>query len=865
MSATVDPKKLKRIDIFVSKKGETPTKKNKAYSFPVNETNWNEKYDFDVYSDLVSDSAVKSKVSEFSVQFSGDMPPPPPPPPPDIPIAILMANPPVAKVGERVVLDASLSKNCDTITFSQISGENMVTIEDTPDPKQKQFTAPDVQTQTNLGFKIIGEKGGNTSEANVVVIVTPVNQPPPPPPDPTHKLVRMVIMSDNDITSHAEKTMQYSVQVPDTNLIIHVGDGPYDNSGTKWVAMMRKYITDTLLAKFRIAKGNHDCSSSESNQTQIDIENWLVHLKDPSIPANRIRDNLWLKSEQIGNVFNIYMDSEDMDVEFKDKKQYNWVKEQIEKAKQLKAQGLIDWVFVYFHKPFFTLKSSHSPYTSVRFLYKDLFKDIVDIIFHGHNHNTQLWLPMIPNQSTANGEGSQLFTWKDQAKRIFDFTKEHGWLTVVCGHAGHEWNEINDSGSGVQNVMHYRDSGQFGLIKVDVVGKNAKIIELDNTGKEYFSYEVSKEDGTIPPPPPPPPPDDDVDAKFPELLAKGKVGSMFLLDGSLSTGNIKNWNITQIEGQTVQLENVPNLKYSKQFIMPNERLKFTLTVFSDTKSNSDTITVDPVTDIPPPPVENGLTKIHDSSLVLSKEHTVKSGQFSSVDPQIDMTNAGQGDKTLYIKKGSNGQNYITFGGERTRWNVFYSKDHRTPNDWNKIPKSFCNLMYEVEWSPLNANCRNLSFSFRTIHDPLSDGKEGFGKFGMHWGISDGPEVGIKVEYFHNEHGSGHDFPLPKKIEIGKKVKTRMWIWSDPTGKREVTQFGQIQYEGDPKWYDVVKFTYTSSNWGSPPSGGSSVDKAEITGGPYMLAGIRSWCRSNGGGQFNIYSFNLYRIEQIPNI
>jgi len=368
-----------------------------------------------------------------------------------------------------------------------------------------------------------------------------------------------------------------------------------------------------------------------------------------------------------------------------------------------------------------------------------------------------------------------------------------------------------------------------------------------------------------------------LDSQLSASSTEAKPNDMIILDGTSSTplDKISNWVIRQptSDPQKVTLEDVleggsvQNLK--KKFIFPdtNNILNFELEI-SDAQNNKDTSTTKVTRKAdtePEPPVENGLVKIHDSNLVLSKEHSVKAGQFSSVDPQIDMTNAGQGDKTLYIKKGTNGQNYITFGGERTRWNVFYSKDYRDANDWNKIPKTFCNIMYEIEWSPLNANCRNLSFSFRTIHDPLSDGKEGFGKFGMHWGISDGKVVGIKVEYFHNKHGKGHDFPLPKAIEIGKKVKTRMWIWSDPTGKREVTQFGQIQYEDDPKWYDVVKFTYNSSNWGSVPTGGSSVDKAEITGGPYMLSGIRTWCRSNGGGQFNIYSFNLYRIETIPKI
>ena len=257
----------------------------------------------------------------------------------------------------------------------------------------------------------------------------------------------------------------------------------------------------------------------------------------------------------------------------------------------------------------------------------------------------------------------------------------------------------------------------------------------------------------------------------------------------------------------------------------------------------------------------GLVEIHNSDLVLSKEHTINSSQFSTVDPLVEMTNGGQGDKTLYVKKGNDDKNYLTFGGDRTRWNVYLNKDYKNPEDWNKIPMEYSNVMYEVEWSPIDSNCKNLSFSFRTIHDPLDGDDEGFGKYGMHWMVGgDHPEVGIKVEYFHNEHGDGHDFQLPKPIELNKKFKVRMYIWSDPTGKREVTQKGEIQYEGDPKWHEVVNFKYTSSNWGSPPSGGSNADRNEYESGPYMKPGIRMWCRSNGGGKFNIYSFKVYRIK-----
>ena len=76
--------------------------------------------------------------------------------------------------------------------------------------------------------------------------------------------------------------------------------------------MMREYITDALKPIFMISRGNHDTQSSESMQTQRDIEEWLTELKITGGPPDT-----WISAKQLGNVYIINMDSEDMDVKFK--------------------------------------------------------------------------------------------------------------------------------------------------------------------------------------------------------------------------------------------------------------------------------------------------------------------------------------------------------------------------------------------------------------------------------------------------------------------------------------------------------------------------------------------------------------------
>ena len=303
-------------------------------------------------------------------------------------------------------------------------------------------------------------------------------------------MIKIVFHADNDVTPGA-KAVNAAMVTENADLYCFVGDGPYSDSGTVWVSQQKQHFDDKK-AKMMWSRGNHDEDESESKQTQEDMEEWFPEAKGVGIT------DCWLSSRQVGNVYIISMDTQDLDVEFK-RDQFNWVTAELAKAKQLRASGQIDWVVCMCHKPWFTLKTSHSPYTAVRFLYKDLFRDEVDFMVHGHNHNTQLWKPMIPNQSEANGEGEQLFTMMPDGK-TFDFSKDHGTAYIVTGHSGHEWNSISDSGGGVANVLHYRDDGEYGYTLIEFDGKKATVFSKDIGNGVTFQYPVSREGGIIIPP-----------------------------------------------------------------------------------------------------------------------------------------------------------------------------------------------------------------------------------------------------------------------------------------------------------------------------------------------------------------------------
>ena len=497
-------------------------------------------------------------------------------------------------------------------------------------------------------------------------------------------VVRLVAVADDDITSHStliRKAVVKENTFAPIDRLLHIGDGPYAGEGKTWSNKTKTEYGTELIQKFRIVRGNHDTHTSEDAQTQIDIGEAF------NLPI----EGNWLWAERVGNTYLIGMDSEDLDIEF-ERDQKKFVAAEIAKAKQLRASGQIDWIIVMVHKPWFTLKSSASPYTAVRRIYNDMFLDAqVDFMFYGHNHNWQGWFPMeVDFSEEANGLGKQLFELMPDNK-TFDFSKRHGWQGTVTGSAGHEWNSIKDDGPGVKNVMKYFDSGLFIYTLLEIDGKLAKLFAKDSDNKVLFEAHFSREGTIIPEPectdpakcidsttglcrpmqanehksptnglcmsttptdpiptcPPgytfdkasckcmkddPPPteckpnwyynhelkrcipkliPDDDtqplgVDARFKVPVIKAKAGAVVELDGSTSTGAIISWEIVQsaTDVAKVTLNDIPALKYTKGFTMPDtiEVLDFTLTVRNATSSDVANVMVqkEDVVVTPPP-------------------------------------------------------------------------------------------------------------------------------------------------------------------------------------------------------------------------------------------------------------------------
>jgi DNA-binding beta-propeller fold protein YncE len=352
--------------------------------------------------------------------------------------------------------------------------------------------------------------------------------------------------------------------------------------------------------------------------------------------------------------------------------------------------------------------------------------------------------------------------------------------------------------------------------------KTGKVYVVD---RENQRIQVFAPEGSTPPPPPPP---DDVDAKFPELLAKAKPGTTFVLDGSQSSGSITSWNIIQVEGPTVQLVDNPK-KYSKQFIMPNEKVKFTLTVNSPTKSNSDTITVNPDNDTTEPTGK----VLWDSNIHMKvdKITTVK-GTFG--DQKID------------------GKGFYTAASGSPRCILYPDGKFELEADSGHgriyVKAKNYNARLEGELMFVDSNLDNTTWKLRNRHGMGGDCQNRFGGVGgvLERGTAGSGAVETKIEKCHNEHESGQSGNLPKAVNAGQWIGFKYSVFDTPS-KDGIVQQLEIDYKDGQGFKKVLDATFKN-----PPA--YYVDKNKF------MENSEFWIRINNSKTGKVAYKNVRLIE-----
>jgi len=131
------------------------------------------------------------------------------------------------------------------------------------------------------------------------------------------------------------------------------------------------------------------------------------------------------------------MNSQDPDLDLKNKDQYNWLKSKLEEASKLRdKENNVNWIFVMMHKPLYTLKGGHKPERKARDIYQPLFDQYqVDFVLHGHSHNIQRTLPI----KYGGLDQEPIVTVSN-----LDFSQDHGQIYIVSGAGGRALYEFDE-------------------------------------------------------------------------------------------------------------------------------------------------------------------------------------------------------------------------------------------------------------------------------------------------------------------------------------------------------------------------------------------------------------------------------------
>jgi predicted phosphodiesterase len=196
-----------------------------------------------------------------------------------------------------------------------------------------------------------------------------------------------------------------------------------------------------------------------------------------------------------GNLLQAYMD------EFKLDKQYysfdylnahfialsteldeNEVKEQLQFVRSdlssTKANQNIDWIIVFFHKPFYS--ASNTDPTNMRRTYHPVFENFdVDLVIQGHSHNYQRSYPLLFNEARHS---EPLVSDKEQ----FQYNDPKGIIFVIAGTGGESVHSLNKKSFLASSYEGY------GCINVKIKGETLSVEYYSDSNDTIDKFMISK-------------------------------------------------------------------------------------------------------------------------------------------------------------------------------------------------------------------------------------------------------------------------------------------------------------------------------------------------------------------------------------
>jgi predicted phosphodiesterase len=222
-------------------------------------------------------------------------------------------------------------------------------------------------------------------------------------------------------------------------LVLGLGDYSYENTAACWFK-----IVDPLADKMKIAIGNHD------HQEVGKLPKYMNHFG--------LREQYY--SFDYENVHFIALSTE---IPFNvNSAQYKFVNSDLSRAA---SDPNIDWIIVYYHRPMYTIPSTHAAISSLRNTYHPLFEQYeVDLVLQGHNHNYQRTYPIKFNNILSRHPietSTNTTTYADPEGQIFA-TVGTGGVDLYPFKAKEDY-----------FVKQYRG---FGILNVDITNNDGKML-----------------------------------------------------------------------------------------------------------------------------------------------------------------------------------------------------------------------------------------------------------------------------------------------------------------------------------------------------------------------------------------------------
>lgn len=514
-----------------------------------------------IYLDFIPDGVPKAEYGEIAVKVGEQIPINKPP-------TVQTTSNVVVKPSEVVKILATIidpEKQPLTVKWELTGGTTDFKEGNEGDSYWIEFTAPAEDSDFSFRVTATDDKGA-VAYGNVTV---KVRKEPIPEPEPKPQ-VKLGQIGD----THGDQEGVTLLKTREKcDIVIHTGDvTDTESDDDGYINAVNqagyKYGEDLLNCQ-----GNHSSQEEGGEGAQEDMENAFPLLKQTN----------WLQFLVKGNVAIIINNTQISGYSQLDSIASKHVMDSLEKVKQLRAEGKIDWVVFAQHKPLYTLQGGHDPEYNFRYNHHKAMDDAgVDFFFDGHVHNVQRTFPIM-----FGGDGTNVPPIVN-SKKIGDAHDTsvipHGIICIVNGSSTKSHSLSENSNSWTPFATD--DTNSYSILEFNGKKCTGKIVDI-SSGSVQHEFKVAKEEDTSPSPA--------VPVIKPDTLS-GKYGEIITVDGS-SSQNTTSYSWSVSTGLSLQ---GPAMNPTAQIILGTTDGNVTLTV-TNAEGKPSTISKPVYVQTTPPP------------------------------------------------------------------------------------------------------------------------------------------------------------------------------------------------------------------------------------------------------------------------